>query len=84
MNEMGRVCSTYGGEERCIQCLVEKPERKRPHWRHLEWRNLKERDHIGDTGIVGRITIKWIFRKWVVGVWTGSSWLRIGSGGGHL
>jgi hypothetical protein len=28
--------------------------------------------------------IKWIFRKWDVGVWTGSSWLRIGTGGRHL
>jgi hypothetical protein len=26
----------------------------------------------------------WIFRKWDVGVWTGLSWLRIGTGGGHL
>jgi len=25
-----------------------------------------------------------IFRKWDMGVWTGSSWLRIGTGGGHL
>ena len=25
-----------------------------------------------------------IFRKWDVGVWTASSWLRIGTGGGHL
>jgi len=24
------------------------------------------------------------FRKWDVGVWTGSSCLRIGTGGGHL
>jgi len=24
------------------------------------------------------------FRKWDVGVWTGSSWLRRGTGGGHL
>jgi hypothetical protein len=23
-------------------------------------------------------------RKWDVGVWTGSSWLRIGTGDGHL
>jgi len=28
--------------------------------------------------------IRWIFRKWYVVVWTGSSWLRIGTGGGHL
>jgi hypothetical protein len=25
-----------------------------------------------------------IFRRWDVGVWTGSSWLRIGTGGEHL
>jgi len=28
--------------------------------------------------------VKWIFRKWDVEVRTGSSWLRIGTGGGHL
>jgi len=27
---------------------------------------------------------RWIFRKWDVGVWTESNWLRIGTGGGHL
>jgi len=48
------------------------------------WRNLKERDHLGDPGVDGRIILRWIFRKWHVGVWTGSSWLRIGTGGGHL
>jgi len=40
--------------------------------------------HRGDTGVDGRIIIRWIFRKWDVGLWTGSSWLRIGTGGGHL
>jgi hypothetical protein len=28
--------------------------------------------------------IKMDFRKWNVGVRTGSSWLRIGTGGGHF
>ena len=28
---MGGACSTYGGEQRCIQGLVGKPEGKRPH-----------------------------------------------------
>ena len=28
--------------------------------------------------------LRWIFRKWDVEAWTGSSWLRIGTGGGHL
>jgi len=27
----------------------------------------------------GRIILRWIFRKWDVGVWTGSSWLRKGT-----
>jgi len=39
---------------------------------------------LGDPGIVGNIILGWIFRKWDVGIWTGSRWLRIGSGGGHL
>jgi hypothetical protein len=28
--------------------------------------------------------LRWIFRKWDVGVWTESGWFRIGAGGGHL
>jgi len=51
----------------------------------LWWGNLRERDHLGYQGVDGRIIIiRWIFRKWDVGVWTGSSWLRIGTGGGQL
>jgi len=48
------------------------------------WGNLNERDHLGDPGVDGRIILRWIFRKWDVEVWTGWSWLRIGTGGGHL
>jgi hypothetical protein len=48
------------------------------------WGILKKRYHWGDSGVDGRIIIRWIFRKWDVGVWTGSGWLRIGTGGGHL
>ena len=32
----------------------------------------------------GRIILRWIFRKWDVGVWTRSRWLWIGTGGGNL
>jgi len=48
------------------------------------WGNLRERDHLGDQGIDERIILRWIFRKWEVAVWTGSSRHRIGTGGGHL
>jgi len=48
------------------------------------WGNLREIDHLGDPDIDGRIILRWIFEKWDVGIWTGSSWLRIGTGGGHL
>jgi len=37
----------------------------------------RERDHLRDPSVNGRIILRWIFRKWDVGVWTGSSWLRI-------
>jgi hypothetical protein len=30
-----------------------------------------------------RIILRWVFRLWDVGVRTGSSWLRIGTGGGQ-
>jgi len=48
------------------------------------WGNLRERDHLKDPGVDGRIILRWIFRKWDGEEWTGSSWLRIGIGGGHL
>jgi len=35
-------------------------------------------------GADGRIILRWSFRKWDVGVWIGSSRLRIQTGSGHL
>jgi hypothetical protein len=40
--------------------------------------------HWGDLGVDRRIILRWIFRKWGVGVWTGLGWIRIWTGGGHL
>jgi len=67
---MGGACSTYGG----------RGEGYTGFW----WVNLRERDHLGDPGVDGRIILRWIFTKRDMGVWTGSRWLRIGTVGGHL
>jgi hypothetical protein len=42
---------------------------------------MKERDHLGDPDVDRRIILRWCFKKWDVGVWIGSSWFRIGTGG---
>jgi hypothetical protein len=48
------------------------------------WGNMRERDHLEDPDVDGKIILIWIFRKWDVEALTGSSWLRIGTGGRHL
>ena len=68
-NEMGGACSAYGDRRGIYRVLVG---------------NLRERNHLGDPVVDGRIILRWIFRKWDVGVWNGLSWLRIGTGGRQL
>jgi hypothetical protein len=48
------------------------------------WETLRERDHLEDPGVDGRIILRHICRKCDKGLWTGSSWLRIATGGGYL
>jgi len=61
---------TLMGESRGVHRVLEgKPEGK---------------SHLEDPDVNERIVLRWIFRKWDVGVWTGSSWLGIGTGGGCL
>jgi hypothetical protein len=43
---------------------------------------MRERDHWGDPGVDERLILRWVFRKWDVGLWTGLGWLRIDTGGG--
>jgi hypothetical protein len=31
------------------------------------WGNLRERDHLEDSAVDGRIILKWIIKKWNVG-----------------
>ena len=48
------------------------------------WGNLLQRGDLEDPSVDGRIIFKFIFKKWAGEAWTGSSWLRIRTGGGHL
>jgi hypothetical protein len=48
------------------------------------WGNMRDRNHLGEPGIDGRIILRCIFRKLDVALWTVSSWLMIGTGGGNL
>jgi len=40
------------------------------------WENMRENDHLGDPAVFPReyvfltVILRWIFRKWDVGVWT--------------
>jgi len=67
---LGGACSAYGGGGEAYTGF----------W----WGNLRERNYLGDPGVDGRIILRYIFRWWFGVVRTGSSWLRIGTGGGHL
>ena len=40
------------------------------------WGDLRERDHLGDQGLDGRIILKWIFKKWDEEAWPGVFLLR--------
>jgi len=66
---MGGTCSTYGNRRGEYRVLVVKPDGRRS---------------LGRPYTDGRIILRWIFRKWDVGVCTGMIWLKIGTVGGHL
>jgi hypothetical protein len=67
-NEMGGTCSAMGRRD-LYRVLVVKPGGKRPMGRpRCRWKD----------------SIKTKLQEVGCGVWTGLSWLRIGTGGGQL
>jgi hypothetical protein len=67
---MGGACSTYRGQQRCIQ--------------GFGGGNIRERDHLEDLGVDGRIILRRIFKKLDGVAQTALIWLGIGIGSGLL
>ena len=67
---MGGAYGVYGGGERCAYGSGGETGGKETHWE--------------DPDVDGWIILRWIFRKWEGVVGTVWSWLRVGTGGGHL
>jgi len=65
---MDRACGAYGEERGAYR----------------GWGSRRERDHCGDLGVDGWRILRWVSRRWDVGMWTELGWPRIGTGGGSL
>jgi hypothetical protein len=48
------------------------------------WESPKEKDHLKDQGVDGKVGSKRTLGRLVGGVWSGFNWLRIGTVGGLL
>jgi hypothetical protein len=53
-------------------------------WHKLSTGKWKERDHLEDQDLGGKMESEWILGRLAWGVWIGFDWLRTGTGGGLL
>jgi hypothetical protein len=67
--EVDRACGTHGRREKC---------------RRFWWEGPKERDHLEDQGVGGKMGSEWILARLAWGVWIGFDCLRTRTGGGLL
>jgi hypothetical protein len=60
------VCGAWEWREKCTR-----------FW----WESLKERDHLEDQGVGGKMESEWILGRLAWGLWIGFDWLRTRTGG---
>jgi hypothetical protein len=48
------------------------------------WESPKERDHLEDQGVSGKMGLEWILVRLALDVWIGFDWLRTRTDGGLL
>jgi hypothetical protein len=64
---MGKACDLYEREEKCISCFVGGKSEKK--------------NYLEDLGVVWRILLKWIIKKWHGMAWIGFIWSRVRTSG---
>jgi hypothetical protein len=68
-DEIVVTCSTHGEMKYAYKMLIEKHENKRSLRRHSHrW----------------KLVLRWFLRKYIVRVWIGLVWLRVGTSGGFV
>jgi len=50
----------------------------------FSWRELREREHLENLRVNGKILLKYTFKKWNRDAWIGLLWLRVGAAVRHL
>jgi len=74
--EVDEICAFLGHYAACSVDSLTTFRDNLSAYTGIWWGKLREIAYLEDPAVDGRVILRWIFRKWYVGVWTGSSWLR--------